>query len=168
MEILPHIVLHCRRRHNDHIRLLCYAGETCTDDATVLQGKQLWKEQRDHILHSGDIGAALKKWRESHMIEAVKHADILLDYATWQRKQSAQYAALRSTKMLAIWSSQGVEHTARGLWTGEQHDFEAVILLRQGHKQGAHEIGGIAPNTARPRREYLRFDPDSQAACSNQ
>ena len=102
------------------------------------------------------------------MIEAVKHTDILLDYAAWQSKQSAQYAALCSTKMLAIWSSQGVEHTARGLWTGEQHDFEGGILLRQGHKQRAHEIDGIAPNTARSRREYLCFDPNSQAVFSNQ
>ena len=84
MEIVLHIVLHRIRRHNHHIRLLRNTGETCTDDETVLQRKQLWKEQRHYIVYRDDVGATLRKQCNAYMIETMEYIDIMVYYATWQ------------------------------------------------------------------------------------
>jgi len=64
--------------------LLRDTGETCTDNETVLQRKQLWKEQRHYIVYRDDVGATLRKQWNAYMIEPMEYIDIMVYYATWQ------------------------------------------------------------------------------------
>src|SRR5262245_5595355 len=77
-ETLLHVLPYRIRRDNNHICLVRHTGETCADDETVLQREQLRKEQGNHVVYRDDIGTTLKKKRQSHVIETMKHIDLVV------------------------------------------------------------------------------------------